>query len=57
MDVESDEAKELAKKRAELAEQLRQNYWKLDPHFRSRTFYDRTGILSTSGEVNFAPVA
>lgn len=41
------------KERAELAEKLRENYWKLDPHVRARTLYDRTGEMGKQGELNF----
>lgn len=34
-------------RRDETAEQLRVNYWKLDPYVRARTVYDRTGELQT----------
>ncbi|KAH7027406.1 CRAL-TRIO domain-containing protein [Microdochium trichocladiopsis] len=51
---EADEEK-YAARRAALAERLAANYWLLDPHVRSRNIYDRLGILSETGEVNFAP--
>jgi len=31
------------KKRLEIANSLRDNYWKLDPYIRARTYYDRIG--------------
>ncbi|KAH8648681.1 CRAL-TRIO domain-containing protein [Xylariales sp. PMI_506] len=55
LELESDAATEMAAKRAELAERLRVNYWQIDPFVRSRSFYDRTGILDREGVVNFSP--
>ncbi|KAJ1327541.1 CRAL/TRIO domain-containing protein [Microdochium nivale] len=43
--------------RARLVEKLMANYWLLDPYVRARNIYDRLGILSKTGEVNFAPKA
>lgn len=39
--------------RDEGAEQLRQNYWKLDPYVRARTLYDRIGIIRNGGKLEF----
>ncbi|EOD48177.1 CRAL-TRIO domain-containing protein [Neofusicoccum parvum] len=41
------------KERAQLADALKDNYWKLDPYLRARTLYDRTGDLGATGELNF----
>jgi hypothetical protein len=35
----------IRQRRDETAEQLKINYWKLDPYVRARTIYDRTGEL------------
>jgi hypothetical protein len=43
------------KERDTLAEQLRSNYWKLDPYVRARTLYDRIGLIEESGKLNFYP--
>jgi hypothetical protein len=54
----ADEADELTKqkeRRAKTAEQLRANYWKLDPYVRARSYLDRQGILSSGGALNFYP--
>lgn len=41
-----DEARrKLHDERDDLAVQLRQNYWKLDPYVRARSMYDRQGII------------
>lgn len=37
--------KEITGKRDQLATQLRENYWQLDPYLRARSLYDREGIL------------
>ncbi|KAF1928987.1 CRAL/TRIO domain-containing protein [Didymella exigua CBS 183.55] len=41
------------KERDTVAEDLRQNYWKLDPYVRARTLYDRMGVISQSGQLAF----
>ena len=34
-----------------IADELRRNYWALDPFIRARTLYDRLGVLASSGAV------
>lgn len=41
------------KERDTHAEELRQNYWKLDSYVRARTLYDRMGVLSDGGALAF----
>jgi hypothetical protein len=41
------------RERDTLAEELRQNYWKLDPYVRARTLYDRMGVLGDGGQLAF----
>lgn len=41
--------------RAQIKEQLRENYWKLDPYLRARSHYDRTGVLGQGGKLDFYP--
>lgn len=41
--------------RTKLAQRLAENYWKLDPYVRSRSLYDRTGVISEGGKLNFYP--
>ncbi|KAI9830613.1 MAG: hypothetical protein M1838_005785 [Thelocarpon superellum] len=43
--------------RDQLAAQLRQNYWQVDPFVRARTVYDRTGIIKPGGVLDFYPAA
>jgi hypothetical protein len=56
--VREGDAAALEDKRRErdaVAEELRQNYWKLDPYVRARTLYDRMGVLSDGGQLAFYP--
>jgi hypothetical protein len=46
-------AEEKRKERDAVAEQLRQNYWKLDPYVRARSLYDRMGVLRDGGKLDF----
>jgi len=41
--------------RAQIKEQLNENYWKLDPYLRARSHYDRTGVLGQGGKLDFYP--
>ncbi|POS83935.1 hypothetical protein EPUL_001892 [Erysiphe pulchra] len=43
------------KKRLEIANSLRVNYWKLDPYLRARTYYDRIGVIKPGGIINHYP--
>jgi len=40
-------------KRHELAIALRDDYWRLDPYIRARSFYDRSGMIQEGGKINF----
>ncbi|KAK4160132.1 cral trio domain protein [Cladorrhinum sp. PSN259] len=42
-------------KRDEIAERMKVDYWKVDPYVRSRSFYDRTGVLLPGGGLNWYP--
>ena len=46
-------AEEKRKERDAVAEQLRQNYWRLDPYVRARSLYDRAGVLLDGGKLEF----
>ena len=48
---------ERRKERDTVAEELRQNYWKLDPYVRARTLYDRMGVINPGGQLAFYPKA
>ena len=54
---QSKSIEERRKERDTVAEQLRENYWKLDPYVRARTLYDRIGVLGDAGKLSFYPVA
>ncbi|KAK1248116.1 hypothetical protein MKX08_006336 [Trichoderma sp. CBMAI-0020] len=43
--IDGGDSKEITDKRGQLATQLRENYWQLDPYVRARSLYDRQGIL------------
>jgi hypothetical protein len=45
----------LKTKRNELAIQLRDDYWRLDPYVRARTYYDRIGLINPGGKLQFYP--
>lgn len=46
---------EIKRKRFQLANNLRDDYWKLDPYIRARTLYDRWGVLQPGGKLDFYP--
>ncbi|KAI9788637.1 MAG: hypothetical protein M1816_006783 [Peltula sp. TS41687] len=45
----SEEAKA---ERPRLAEELKKNYWKIDPYLRARSLYDRTGLIKEGGDLD-----
>jgi hypothetical protein len=45
----------LETKRNELAIQLRDDYWRLDPYIRARSYYDRVGLINPGGKLQFYP--
>ncbi|KAK8197064.1 uncharacterized protein BKA78DRAFT_376894 [Phyllosticta capitalensis] len=53
--AEKEDVKDVVQRRAELAEQLRTNYWRLDPFLRARSLYDRLGVLGDGGALDFYP--
>jgi CRAL/TRIO domain len=46
---------EYRRRRDELARQLRENYWELDPYVRARSVYDRLGLLRPGSRMGEAP--
>ena len=40
--------------RQQLAGKMKQQYWKLDPYIRARSLYDRLGVLSPDGKVDWS---
>ncbi|CAK7228344.1 phosphatidylinositol transfer protein csr1 [Sporothrix curviconia] len=47
------QTKALRAKREDIAKQMREHYWTLDPYVRARSLYDRTGMLCPDGTVDF----
>ncbi|KAK4664859.1 phosphatidylinositol transfer protein csr1 [Podospora pseudopauciseta] len=43
------------KRREEIADKMREDYWRVDPYIRARSYYDRTGVLLPGGEVDWYP--
>lgn len=42
-------------RRNELANTLKEDYWRLDPYLRAKSFYDRTGMINPGGKISFYP--
>ncbi|KAE8363414.1 CRAL-TRIO domain-containing protein [Aspergillus caelatus] len=42
-------------RRNDIIEQMRLNYWKLDPYVRGRGHLDREGVIGVDGKVSFYP--
>ncbi|KAG9198730.1 hypothetical protein G6514_009680 [Epicoccum nigrum] len=53
LEPEASVAKAKNAQRYEVAHELEQKYWQLDPHVRSTTYYDRVGVLTRDGAVDF----
>ncbi|KAM4062265.1 CRAL/TRIO domain-containing protein [Hirsutella rhossiliensis] len=51
--ADSEEGKQAKAQRDKIAEQMRVGYWELDPYLRSRSLYDRQGIILPGGRVNW----
>jgi len=54
---ETDAASAAEEKRKELIEQLRSQYWVIDPYVRARSLYDRLNIVQGGGKIDFYPGA
>ncbi|KAF2018486.1 CRAL/TRIO domain-containing protein [Aaosphaeria arxii CBS 175.79] len=54
-DSQTKSLEERRKERDTIAEELRSNYWKLDPYVRARSLYDRLGVIQQSGKLDFYP--
>jgi hypothetical protein len=50
---EAESIEDRRKERNTVAEDLKTNYWKLDPYVRARTLYDRIGIIHDGGQLAF----
>jgi hypothetical protein len=53
--IQAETIEQRRKERDTVAEDLRQNYWKLDPYVRARTLYDRMGVINQAGQLSFYP--
>ncbi|KAF2155229.1 CRAL/TRIO domain-containing protein [Myriangium duriaei CBS 260.36] len=49
--------RDAAPQRTKIADQLRDNYWRLDPYVRARSLWDRTGVIGEAGKLAFYPSA
>ncbi|KAJ5679770.1 CRAL-TRIO domain-containing protein [Penicillium macrosclerotiorum] len=54
---ESEAVAAAREKRSGLIEQLRTQYWVLDPYIRARSLYDRLDIIKGDGKIEFYPEA
>ena len=50
---EGDEGNASKEKREKLVKELREGYWKLDPHIRARSLYDRMRIIQPDGKITW----
>jgi hypothetical protein len=41
--------------RSAIAKKLKEQYWRLDPYIRSRSLYDRIGVIQPDGKLNYYP--
>ncbi|CAM1503757.1 Fc.00g013480.m01.CDS01 [Cosmosporella sp. VM-42] len=48
-----EQSEEIKARRNKLAEQLREDYWNLDPYVRARSLYDRQGAMQFGGKVDW----
>ena len=55
--IENKASDDVRKKRQDLKISLEQNYWKLDPYIRARSYYDRAGLIQPGGKIDFYPTA
>lgn len=55
--IENRASGDVRKRREDLRSSLRENYWKLDPYIRARSFYDRAGLIQPGGHIQFYPTA
>ncbi|KAI0542483.1 CRAL-TRIO domain-containing protein [Xylaria digitata] len=41
--------------RSAITQKLKEQYWRLDPYIRSRTLYDRIGVIKPDGKLDYYP--
>ena len=51
--AQSDAEKGTVPKRDEAIQKFQENYWKLDPYIRAKTYLHRVGVVNEKGEVDF----
>ncbi|KAI9150156.1 CRAL-TRIO domain-containing protein C3H8.02 [Paramyrothecium foliicola] len=51
---DGDKGKEIKQKRHQLAGELRDDYWRLDPYVRARSLYDRQNVLQAGGHIDWS---
>ncbi|KAF9870401.1 cral trio domain protein [Colletotrichum karsti] len=51
----TDKESAIKAQREELAQKLRDDYWKLDPYIRAKCVLDRTGVIKEGGKIEFYP--
>ncbi|CAG9988674.1 unnamed protein product [Clonostachys byssicola] len=49
----SDAGKEKQALRDRVADEIRENYWRLDPYLRARNYYHRAGVVDEDGRVDY----
>jgi hypothetical protein len=53
LDPESADGRQKLADRADVAKQLGENFWKIDPYLRARTYYHRAGVIGSAGEIDY----
>lgn len=48
---------DIVKRRRDLIERMKRNYWQMDPFVRAKTLYDRQGVIGRDGKVDMYPAA
>ena len=54
MTSSSSESAGFLSQRNDLAAQMKENYWQLDPYIRARNFYDRIGVIQPGGKIDWS---
>lgn len=54
-EVDATKRANIHSERDAIAKKLREQYWRLDPYFRSRSLYDRIGVIKPGGHLDYYP--
>ncbi|KAF7631247.1 CRAL/TRIO domain protein [Aspergillus flavus] len=54
---DGDKIAAVKERRNDTIEQMRSNYWELDPYVRGRGHLDREGVIGVGGKISFYPMA